>query len=273
MKKVGFLIFILAASPLVLPCACVSKEYLVTETYCETQYETRYKMESYTDTEQTVSTIGGKDYLTPETSWYSTDLSIGRYDTVWYFGYTLPTHDISRTEMYFRREISQLRGVWITNMSRYVWAGEDFAVYAYDTGSMEHILKFSSSWRQPEDFEYHRSWPYTTFGEPDRLDVWCSWVNSQLSEAKALDEGTYEGGEALSLQTTGVTKLAVLVAGVNPVWSPISSTKLIWSDEVIEEKTVTKERQVPYEVPYQVEKHRTVTETRQVPFWEAIFGE
>jgi hypothetical protein len=35
---------------------------------------------------------------------------------------------------------------------------------------------------------------------------------------------------------------------------------------------VTKERQVPYSEPYQVEKQRVVKQIKKVPFWEAIFG-
>ena len=273
MRRLSFLICGFATSCAIVSASCASKEYPVMETYYDTEYRTQYRTESYTESQRIISTTEGKDYLTPEIKWYSTDLSMEGYSTTWYFGYTLPTHDVSRTEVYFRRDIKQLRGVWRTNMSRYVWAGEEFVVYAYDTSGMEHIPKFSSSWRQPEDFEHHVSWSYTRFGEPYRLDVWCNWVNSQLSEAKPLSEGVYIGGEALSLQTTGVTKLAILVAGVNPVFSPISSAKLIWSDEVIEEQTVTKERLVSYQVPYEVEKQRTVTETRRVPFWEAISGE
>ncbi len=49
----------------------------------------------------------------------------------------------------------------------------------------------------------------------------------------------------------------------------ISSVKLTWADDIIETKTVSKERQVPYQVPVQVEKQRTVMKTVKVPFWQA----
>jgi hypothetical protein len=52
----------------------------------------------------------------------------------------------------------------------------------------------------------------------------------------------------------------------------ISNVELIWSDNIIERKEVTKEKQVPYEISVQIEKQRTVMQTKKVPFWEAIFS-
>lgn len=51
----------------------------------------------------------------------------------------------------------------------------------------------------------------------------------------------------------------------------ISSVALVWLDDIIEQRAVTKERQVPYDVPVQVEKQRSVMQAEKVPFWEAIF--
>jgi hypothetical protein len=48
----------------------------------------------------------------------------------------------------------------------------------------------------------------------------------------------------------------------------VSNVQLVWSDDVIERKTVTKERQVPYQVPIQVEKQRVVMKTEKLPIWE-----
>jgi hypothetical protein len=76
-------------------------------------------------------------------------------------------------------------------------------------------------------------------------------------------------GDEISFDTKGVKEFAILANTWNV--HAIISVKLVWSDDIIEKRTVTKERQVPYEVPVQVEKQRTVMQTKKVPFWEAIF--
>ena len=74
----------------------------------------------------------------------------------------------------------------------------------------------------------------------------------------------------ITFDAKGIKAFAIIV-GVDPELPP-PSVRLNWSDDIVEQRTVTKERQVPYQVPVEVEKQRTVTKTEKVPFWEAMLA-
>jgi hypothetical protein len=76
-----------------------------------------------------------------------------------------------------------------------------------------------------------------------------------------------EADAEFSFYANGIEWFTILANTWN--LSAISSVKLVWTENTIEPRTVTKERQVPYLTPYQVEKQRTVIQ--KVPFWKAIF--
>jgi hypothetical protein len=80
----------------------------------------------------------------------------------------------------------------------------------------------------------------------------------------------FNKGNKIIFGTKGIKEFAILSC-VNPELRQ-PDVKLIWSDDIIEKQTVTKERQVPYQVPVQVQKQRTVTQTKKISFWEAIFS-
>lgn len=64
------------------------------------------------------------------------------------------------------------------------------------------------------------------------------------------------------IDSIGVTELGLFLNISDDGTEPIKELKLIWSDDVVNEKKITK--------PYQVEKQRTVMQTKKVPFWETI---
>jgi hypothetical protein len=74
----------------------------------------------------------------------------------------------------------------------------------------------------------------------------------------------------ITFDARGVWEFAIMVN--SHLGHAVSHVQLNWADETVEEKTVTKQRQVPQQVPYKVTKQRTVTETRKVPFWEVFFS-
>ena len=293
MKEVGFLIFILAASSLILPCACVSKEYLVTESYYETEYTTEYRTEDCVETESVVTTISGDQHLFTKVYWFEMNAmlldvftdSIGvkhevAYDRICYVGYELPKHGGSKITGRLQRGIRAIKLEWVPGWERRQTYGRgDVILRAYDVSGIGHLTKFSTTWKPPTGYQFPSapSQSYFPFGQPDnpdKFEKWIDCINSELASARSLHEGIYDQGEAFEFDATGATELAIIVAGAAmPQSSPVCDVRLIWSDEEIKEKTVAKERQVPYKVPHEVEKQRTVTETRQVPFWEAIFGE
>ena len=269
------LVAILIGIVLLLFPSCVTQEYTVTETYYETEYRTRYKTETYTETENLVTPVAGEDILTPKVQWRNRGLAMTEpsyrsfsswRDPAWpdilYFGYELPNHDASHIEVYF----AKLPTNW---NAQGPFRGR---VWVYDLTGLEHISNCSTT--SPE------------FGD------WEEQTNSTLQRATELSEdesaspvtSSHLEYPALIYDTTGVTDLAIIrplsyyspyaYSSDKPSSGPtVKHVKLVWTDEVIEQTTVTKERQVPYQVPYEVEKQRTVTKTKKVPFWEAILGE
>jgi hypothetical protein len=69
----------------------------------------------------------------------------------------------------------------------------------------------------------------------------------------------------ISFDVKDIEKFIILANTLNK--NAIKSVNLVCPTQITEEKTVTKERQVSY----QVEKQRTVMQTQKLPFWEAIF--
>jgi hypothetical protein len=274
MKKSSILFAI--AIFLVFMVSCVSREYLVTETYTETEY----RMETYTETEDVVTdTILGEDVLKPEMQWDAshivsqTELSpplLSSDEKVWYFGYKIPQHDTSKVQVI---------------PSQYHFE----EIFVYDLGEQAHIqppppgrwvCTGTSSSRYGIGSTYKWSdlypWQHT-------LEDWITSTNLTLKTATQLEvwypemiwesEGWSLGyPEFLEVDVTGIKNLAIitstLITPISRRENPIKTVKLMWSDKVVEKRTVTKERQVPYEV----ERQRTVMETEKVPFWEAILG-
>jgi hypothetical protein len=106
---------------------------------------------------------------------------------------------------------------------------------------------------------------------PEELD-WLNKFNYLLSKARLLGEVHTGVGmdDYIVFDADGITEFGIFATTWH-IYS-ISSVYLTWADEVIGKTTVTRERQVPYQVPYQVEKQRTVTEIQRVPVWEVILG-
>ncbi len=253
MKKFGLVISVLALISIIFTVSCISKDYQVTETYSETEYKTEYKTESYTATEDVVTNASGRDTLIPKLQWHDERLPQGSIvkipSSFLYLGYELPEYDTSKLEFAFYTPV-------------------DCTFDVYDVGQVGHITKFELSLGGRGI-----SWN-------PAFSVWKDKVNSQLAVAKLISSTEGFGGHrgAFTVDITGVTELALIISSYQAVGSSLErwvevDTQLVWTDKVTETKTVTKERQVPYEVPYQVEKQRVVTKTKKVPFWELIFGE
>jgi hypothetical protein len=101
---------------------------------------------------------------------------------------------------------------------------------------------------------------------------WLNKFNYTVSRARLLGEVRTGVGmdDYIVFDADGIREFGIFAT----TWHAysISSVRLTWVDEVIGKTTVTRERQVPYQVPYQVEKQRTVTKIQKVPVWEVILG-
>jgi hypothetical protein len=245
MRKLGILVCLLIVISLLLATSCVTRQVPVIETYYETDNKTEYRTEPYTETVNTViSSKQGTTYLNLQTKWY-TDVLIPGFEGsggTYYYDYVIES---SHTKNQVQITVSQ--------------AAQDQSgvVRVYDLSSYGPISP--------------RPTPYKKFFyEPPEMD-WLTNLNAVLSAAPLL--GQIQLGSGVSqivFDASTIREFGIFAT----TWDyyAISSVKLIWTDEVIGPKTVTGERQVPYQVPYQVEKQRTVYNTETVPFWDAIFG-
>jgi hypothetical protein len=275
--KLGLFVSMLMVTLLLLSASCVNKEFPVTETYMETEYRT----ETYTETEEVVvDTTSGEDTLTPDIQWHDdhmafyihTELSPllpGEqpvtlpsipYEKVWYFGYKIPQHDICHIQV----------------------APNQFSfgrILAYDLGEADHIPPPPPGrWVYKEKqyayaiYEWSDLYPW----QQPTLKDWIASTNLKLetyNQLGAWQPDVWPGKwpklpELLEFDAKDVKNLAIIVP-MSEQKEPIKSVKLMWSDEVIEKRTVNRERQVPY----QVERQRTTMEMKKVPVWEAIFGD
>lgn len=246
MRKLGMLFSIIIVTSLLLVTSCVTRQVPVVETYYETEYKTEYRTEPYTETVNTViSSKQGVTYLNLQTKWY-TDVLVPGFEGsggTHYYDYIIESsHSKNQVEINLSQNAQLQSGV----------------VRVYDLSATGPIPP--------------RPTPYKKFYyEPSEID-WVSNLNAVVSTARLL--GQVQLGSGMSNQivfdANNIREFGIFAT----TWDfyAIRSVKLIWTDEVIGPKTVTGERQVAYQVPYQVEKQRTVSKTETVPFWDALLG-
>jgi hypothetical protein len=246
MRKLGIPFCILVAVSLLLVTSCGTRQVPVIETYYETEYKTEYRTEAYTETVNTViSSKQGTTYLNLQTKWY-TDVLIPGFEGsggTYYYDYVIESsHSKNQVEVNISPGAQEQSGV----------------VRVYDLSSNGPIPP------RPTPFK-------KIYLQPSELD-WLSNLNTTLSTAPMLGEVQLGSGAAnqIVFDASNVTEFGVFAS----TWDAyaIRSVNLIWTDEAIGPKTVTGERQVPYQAPYQVEKQRTVYKTETVPFWDALLG-
>lgn len=221
--------------------ACVTRQYQDYEIYYETEYRTEYKTETYITTEEVVTTKDqGKEALIPEVRWFNSAVSIEPGKPVYYYGYILPPAKHSKMEVRISIEHNQSGSV---------------RVY-YGGGSIP-INPTALYWYYPHS-------PI----DPLWLDSLNSWLGTaKLLGAVSLDDETKD---SITFNATDVPDFAVFVNSWDS--KAISKVVLTWSDQVVTKRDVTKERQVPVSVPYQVEKKRPVTREKEVPVWELLLS-
>ncbi len=247
MRKLGMLYSILMMALLLCATSCVTTKVPVVETYYETEYRTEYKTETYTETvDAVVDSRQDKVYLNPKVKWY-TDLVLPGFEGsggTYYYGYQLDSSGHSKTQV----EIHISQGA----------QAQKGLVRVYDLTGIGQI--------PPRPTPYNKFWY-----EPVELN-WLNSLNYTLSTARILGELRTGVGmdDYIVFEANGVMEFGIFAT----TWHgyAITSVRLTWVDEVIGKKTVTKERQVPYQVTCQVEKQRTVTKTQKVPIWEVILG-
>ena len=227
--------------------SCVTVEVPEIETYYETEYRTEYKTETYTETvDAVVESQEGKKYLKPRIKWHTDVVAPGFEGSggTYYYGYQLDPlgHSKTQVEIHVSPGAQQQKGV----------------VRVYDLTGIGQI--------PPRPTPYKKFWY-----QPEELS-WLSNLNYTLSTARMLGEVRTGVGmdDYIIFDASGVMEFGIFAT----TWHgyAVTSVKFTWVDEIIGQKTITGERQVPYQASYQVEKQRTIYKTEKVPVWEAIFG-
>lgn len=301
-KSSLFVIMVIVVS-LVFTASCVSKEVPVTETYYETEYKTEYKAESYTATEDVVvKTVEGSNLLSPKSKWrtFYVFLIGSEADCTHYYGYDISIHEYvstSRTEAH-----TGISGPEPAPRLEQKLAGHTRSQVRVSLGVKPQMHKGIIYAIDLTGACYDQSIPFSglLFGkeptarvglggifipaegcqviQPEVLGDVQVWVNTfnailvnpaRILGKLLLDKGTTD--DSITFDAGSIKEFAIVI-NVEPEIRP-PNVNLTWSDDIIEKRTVTKERQVPYEVPVQVEKQRTVMQTKKIPFWGVIFGE
>jgi len=297
MKKLG-LLFVVVIS-LVFTASCVSKEVPMTETYYETELKTENSIDTVNGEDELHPEIDWYcENLIMEQKVVS--LPIGSsLEGIWYLGYKLPQHNASKIVIKTVSTTPEARKRALENVffsyemvSAYDMTNtEHIAKPPFDKAVYTVYHHFGGEYAHPSRSLY----PY----QEEEMNEWLDMFNARLANNSELgtqfscyrrelspgigvsvwecDTAEYE------FDTTGVRILAIIIAGggyygqneqlalehasygfvssesIEYPW-PVISIKLIWSDEVTEQR----------EVPYQVEKQRTIMQTKKVPFWEAF---
>lgn len=252
MKKFSLTMAIVVTMLLLFTVGCVTREVPVTETYYETEYKTKYKTETYTEIQNVVvSTKEDRKYLKPVVRW-NDNLSFGTIvgpDSTYYYGYVLNDWDfnpLQHSNVQVKVDISASA------------QQQNGTIIVYDMTGVGQIPPMPTPvYGWSNDYSYTNTYQF-----------WFDQILIPgLSAGHVVGERHTGVGEEdyLIFDAKNMTDFAILVNNYN--FYTISSVELTWSDEVIGQKTVTSQRQVPYQVPVQVEKQRTIMQTKKGPFW------
>jgi hypothetical protein len=231
--------------------SCVSKQIPVTETYYVTENKIEYKTETYTTTENVViKTTEGQMYLEPIQKW-QTGIYLRRVGSgtgmSYYYGYDISTEQHSRVRVeinILQDALGRTGGIIVCDLTGF--------------GQIPHAPETN----RPGNLENG------VYVPPPALQAWLDNLNSVLTDSARnlgyIDTNTGENN--ITFDAKEVKEFCIIA---NTWEKSISGVKLTWADDVTEQRTVNKEREVPYQVPVQVKKQRTVMKTKKVPFWEA----
>lgn len=267
--RIIVLIFLIVIS-LVFIVSCVSKEIPVTETYYENGYRTEYKTETYTATEDVVvKTTEGSSLLSAKSEWQTTWVYLiqsGAY-SMRYYGYDISTqnHSRSQVQISFRIDPQLNKGAIEVIDLTDACSDENIPNASWVFGK-ELTQGNTPVFIPAEGCQFLAPHSIGRGGDPK---TWVMNFNALANEPTRLIRYVSidsSKDDKISFDAKGVKEFAIF-ASVEPQLTP-PNVKLTWSDDVIEKKTVTKERQVPYQVPIQVEKQRVITKTEKVPIWE-----
>lgn len=273
---------------LILASSCVSKEYPVTGTVTETLYRTEYATEVYTENETTIDTVTNSYELPLYYSWYSQNIAFNGQTNFWYLAYDIPqwpTYDNLRLTIsiwkQFQYESASIRILDMTRSGHLTTPAP--AIYGdTDEGEVEWtwitpstIATVSTSSSSSSDTSGDSSEGTSTTTTGGAATTWLDTANVQINEARFLGGRTNlwsrpENPQVFELDAGKAQKIGVIVSGPQNQWNARVTLKGAFTRNIVSNKTVSRERQVEKQVPYEVQKQQTTYQVRQVPFWEAF---
>lgn len=288
-RTVALALCVLGALSLLLPVSCVSRETEAVETYYETEYRTEYKTEQYTEMETVVVSVKeGREFLDPVVKWQT---GLYFWDSgaplTYYYGYQLEPDRHPKARVRIEVNRPQLRLLGYIVVIDLTGAGQlppkpEVAPGIFPSPSPEEWRWFDSlAWLLAEEGRFlggvrtvEDCADYYPGGVGWRLGLKIPGVQITISLVSSVTIPWADkvpcGNDVIEFDASGVWEFAIFANAWHT--SPISTVRLVWRDEVTAQRAVTKERQVAYQVPYQVEKQRVVKQVKKVPFWEAMFG-
>ncbi len=270
MRKLSQFVIMVIVVSLVFTVSCVSKEVPVTETYYETEYKTEYKTETYATTEDVVvKTVEDSNLLSPKSKWRTTWVYLigSEAKNTYYYGYDISMQEHSRSQV-------QVSFTLQPQMHKGIIYAIDLTGACYDQSIPFSGLLFgkepTTGMGPGQIFVPNEGCQVISPQEVGDIRVWIDGFSAlarnpaRILGTLSVDKRTTD--DSSTFDAKGIKEFAIVI-GIEPELRP-PTVKLTWSDDIIEQKAVAKERQVPYEVPVQVEKQRTVMQTKKIPFWE-----
>jgi hypothetical protein len=283
MKTVNILALML--TPLLLGCvsSCISKEYPVTGTYTETAYRTESVTETYTENETTVDSITDSYELQPFYTWYSQNISFNGQTNFRYLAYEIPQsppYDNLRLKVSIWKQLQyESASVRILDMTKggqlttpapaiYGDTGEGQVKWTWITASTTGTTPIPSS-----SASENASEEVSGFVMGGASTTWLDMANIQINQAKFLGGRTNiwsrpENPQIFDLDAGKAQKIGVIICGPQNQWNSRVTLEGLFTRDTVSYKTVTRERQMSKQVPYEVQKQKTTYQARQVPFWE-----
>lgn len=239
--------------------ACVNKEYPSVENYSETEYKTEYATEVYSENTTINRPTTGEYDLAPLYIWDSPDLYFKGLTNLRYYAYNVPDWP-----PYDNITIR----VSVLNQFQYETA--DYRVFDMTAGG--HIdtplpvVAAGDTGVVP--------WTWIT---GNAAANWLDSANTKINQARFLGGRTNvwsnsDSPQIMQFDAGKAKNIAIIITGPANQWNINLRVKIIWQINKFETQTVTGERQVPRQMPYQVQRQRTVIKVKQVPFWEQLFS-
>jgi len=285
MKKTDLTALLLPLLLLALAMSCISREYPVTSTYRETAYRTEYVTEAYTENETTVDSVSDSYELQPFYSWYSQNIAFNGQTNFWYIAYDIPQsppYDNLRLKVSVWRQLQyEPASIRILDMTKggqlttpapaiYGDTGLGQVKWTWITASTTGTASSSSPSGSTSD---NASGEVSGFVIGGASTTWLDMANIQINQSKFLGGRTNiwskpENPQVFDLDAGRAQKIGIIICGPQNGWNARVTLQGTFTRDSVSQNPVTGERQVPVQVPYEVEKQKTTYQARQVPFWE-----